>query len=144
MNWKIIIIKMCLHTHAKDREMEKWAKLAICKWMKINELETAALKTLQTDPASALACSVWEVCLNLFDLKDENTNKRAASNQHESIKLVSAYLNHELIRNRTGQKVPPSQWVPGFCSWCSYKMLSSICTTFPWYVEVRVESLRGK
>lgn len=39
-------------------------------------------------------------CLNLFDLKDENTNKRVASNKRESINLASADLNHELICNQ--------------------------------------------
>lgn len=60
-------------------------------------------------PCFSPACTLRGVCLNLFDLKDENTNKRVASNKWESIKLVSADLNHELICNQMGQKVPPSQ-----------------------------------
>lgn len=81
----------------------------MCKQLKIHDLETVALKTLQIHPASVPACPVCKVCLNLFDLKDENANKRAASNKRDSIKLVSAYLNHELICNQMRQKVPPSQ-----------------------------------
>lgn len=91
------------------QKTEKWRNEQFGKWLKIHDLETAALKTLQIHPASAPACTVCKVCLNLFDLKDENANKRAASNKHDSIKLVSAYQNRELICNQMRQKVSPGQ-----------------------------------
>lgn len=76
-----IVLTDNVYTHTQIKGL--WEKRAL--WMAENSSsrdsspQNSSAKKIH--PASAPVCTVWVVCLSLFDLKDEDTNTRVVKKQ---------------------------------------------------------------